>query len=80
MLRAVPLGGGMWHYPTPGAPFAVVRIDVDERQLYTAEGRDLLLCTGGDARTVHRGETVFLESGEQVVLHGPSTVFAVTAP
>jgi len=80
VVQADSLGGGMWHYPTPGAPFAVVRIDVQDRQLYTAEGRDLLLCTSGDARTVHRGETVFLEAGEQVVLHGPSTVFAVTAP
>jgi len=80
VVRAESLGGGMCHYPTPGAPFAVVRIDVEERQLYTAEGRDLLLCTSGDARTVHRGETVFLEAGEQVVLHGPSTVFAVSAP
>jgi mannose-6-phosphate isomerase len=80
VVRADSLDGGMWHYPTPGAPFAVVRIDVQERQLYTAEGRDLLLCTSGDARTVHRGETVFLEAGEQVVLHGPSTVFAVSAP
>jgi mannose-6-phosphate isomerase len=80
VVRAESLGGGMWHYPTPGAPFAVVRIDVKDRQLYTAEGRDLLLCTSGDARTVHRGETVFLEAGEQVVLHGPSTLFAVTAP
>jgi mannose-6-phosphate isomerase len=80
VVRAQPLGGGMWHYPSPGAPFAVVRIDVDQRQLYTAEGRDLVLCTSGDAGTIHRGETVFLEGGEQVVLHGPSTLFAVSAP
>jgi mannose-6-phosphate isomerase len=80
VVRPVSLGGGMWHYPTPGAPFAVVRIDVGTRQLYTAEGRDLLLCTSGDAGTVHRGETVFLEAGEQVVVHGPSTLFAVSAP
>jgi mannose-6-phosphate isomerase len=80
VVRAEALGGGTWHYPTAGAPFVVVRIDVEDRQLYTAEGRDLLLCTSGDARTVHRGETVFLEAGEHVVLHGPSTVFAVSAP
>ena len=71
---------GVRHYPTPGAPFAVLRFDVVGHVAYTAEGRDLLLCTDGHAGTVRRGECMYLEAGESAMLLGPSTVWAITAP
>lgn len=70
---------GVWYYPTPGAPFAVLRFEVAEPLTYTAEGRDVLLCTAGDAGVLHRGESVYLHAGEAAVLRGPATVWAVTS-
>jgi mannose-6-phosphate isomerase len=68
-----------WVYPTPGAPFEVSRLDVTGALPYTASGRELLLCTDGDAGPLHHGETMYLEPGESVVLEGPSTVWAISA-
>jgi mannose-6-phosphate isomerase len=78
VVRPQRLSEGVHHYPTPGAPFALVRFDIVGHMAYTAEGRDLLLCTDGHAGTVRRGECVYLDAGESAMLLGPSTVWSVT--
>lgn len=79
VVQAVEASPGRWTYPTPGAPFQVSRLDVAGALPYTATGRELLLCTDGDAGPLHHGETAYLAPGESVVLEGPSTVWAVSA-
>lgn len=71
---------GRRHYPTPGAPFSVDRLDVDAIVRHTAAGRELLLCTHGDREPLPRGRTIYLGPGDSVDLSGPSTVFVVSAP
>jgi len=68
---------GQWCYRTPAAPFVLWRLDVSGSLPHTAEGRELLLCTYGDAGPLHHGEAAYLAPGESVVLQGPSTVFRV---
>ena len=45
--------------------------------IHVASGRELLLCTAGDAGHIHRGEAMYLAPGESVGLAAPSTVFRV---
>lgn len=78
VVRAVETAPGRSTYPTPGAPFEVSRLDVAGALPHTARGRELVLCTDGDAGPLHHGETAYLAPGESVVLEGPSTVWAVT--
>ena len=77
VVRPVEVGPGRWRYPTPDAPFEFCRLDVVGRSPHTAIGRELLLCTDGDAGPLHHGEAAYLAPGESVVLEGPSTVFSV---
>ena len=38
---------------------------------------ELLLCTAGSAGVISQGESMYLEAGEPVRLHGQATVFRV---
>lgn len=69
---------GQWHYPTGPAPFEVWRFDITDALTHTATGRELLLCTDGDADAIRRGQVGYLAPGDSVVLEGTSTVFRVT--
>lgn len=77
VVRAVEAAPGQWCYPTPGTPFRLWRLELDAPLIHTATGHELLLCTAGDAGHLHRGETLYLEPGEQIGLAPPSTVFRV---
>ena len=77
VLRPTEEAPGWWRYPTPGTPFELWRLELDAPVIHTAEGRELLLCTAGDAGRLHRGETAYLAPGEQIGLAAPSTVFRV---
>ncbi|MEY4173900.1 MAG: hypothetical protein RI900_1065, partial [Actinomycetota bacterium] len=68
---------GMWHYPTPEAPFSVTRLDVAGRMPYRSRTRSIVLCTEGDSGPLHHGEAAYLEPGDELVLAGPATVWAV---
>lgn len=68
---------GMWHYPTPDAPFSVTRLDVSGRMPFRSVSRSVVLCTEGDSGPLHHGEAVYLEPGDELVLAGPATVWAV---
>lgn len=71
---------GCWSYPTPGAPFALRRIDVGAAHVHTAKGREVLLCTDGVEPPLPHGAAAYLAPGETVELHGPSTVWVTGAP
>ena len=68
---------GHWCYSTPGTPFRLWRLELDAPIIHTAAGRELLLCTAGDAGHLHRGEAIYLAPSEQIGLAAPSTVFRV---
>lgn len=80
VVRPIDEGEGRWRYPTPGAPFELWRIDVASEASLTAEARELLICTDGDANAIRRGQALYLAPGDQVTLEGPSTLFRVTEP
>ena len=77
VIRPVEATPGQWRYDTPHTPFRLWRLELDDPILHTAVGRELLLCTAGDAGRIHRGETMYVAPGEQVGLAAPSTVFRV---
>jgi len=80
VVRPVEELPGRWRYPTPNQPFELWRFEVVGSMPHTARGRELLLCTSGDAGPLHHGEAAYLAPGEMVVLEGPSTVFRVSQP
>ena len=56
----------------------VTRLDVADHMPYRSEGRSVLLCTEGDSGPLHHGEAAYLAPGDELVLAGPATVWAVT--
>ena len=78
VIRPVEALPGRWRYATPPGPFELWRFDVVGAMHHTATGRELLMCTNGDAGPLHHGEAAYLAPGTSVVLEGPSTVFRVT--
>lgn len=80
VIRPIEVDAGRWHYPTPATPFDLWRYEVTSPMEHTATGRELLLCTAGDADALSHGESAFLEPDDVVVLNGPSTVFRATTP
>ncbi len=77
VVQPVEVAPGQWRYETPGTPFRLWRFELDAPMIHVAGGRELLLCTAGDAGHIRRGEAVYLAPGEQIGLAGPSTVFRV---
>ena len=80
VVRPIEDRPGRWRYPTPGAPFELWRFDVAGSMPHTATGREIILCTYGDAGPLHHGEAAYLAPGDTIVLEGPSTVFRVAQP
>lgn len=78
VVRPIAEGGGVWAYPTPGAPFRVRRLELDGQAAFTADGHEVLVCTAGEAAPLRAGAAVHLAPGEQVELHGTATVFRVS--
>jgi mannose-6-phosphate isomerase len=77
VVHPVEISPHRWCYPTPGEPFELWRFDVATHLTHTAEGRELLLCTAGDAGIIAQGGCAYLAHGEEVDLRGPATVFRV---
>ena len=77
VVRPVEATPGCWRYDTPGAPFDFWRFEIDGELAHTATTRELLLCTAGSAGVIRQGESMYLEAGEPVRLHGQATVFRV---
>ena len=75
VVRPVEVEPGRWHYPTAAAPFALWRLEVVDTLEHSATGREVLLCTAGNAGAVRQGGSVYLAPGDVVELTGPSTVF-----
>ncbi|HNJ97419.1 MAG TPA: mannose-6-phosphate isomerase, class I [Ilumatobacteraceae bacterium] len=64
-------------YPTPGAPFELWCFEVDGPLEHTATGRELFVCTEGDASPLSRGQAAYLAPGEDVTFDGFCTVYRV---
>ena len=77
VVRPVEVATGQWCYETPNTPFRLWRLELEMPMIHVAGGRELLLCTAGDAGHIHRGEAMYLAPGESVGLAAPSTVFRV---
>jgi mannose-6-phosphate isomerase len=77
VVRAAEVSPGHWCYDTPHVPFRLWRFEVDGSMTHTATGRELLLCTAGDAGALAQGEAVYLAPDEPVTLTGRATVFRV---
>jgi mannose-6-phosphate isomerase len=78
VVRPVEVAEGQFRYPSPGAPFELWRLEVDGPMPHTADGRELLLCTDGDASPLNRGHAAYVAPGEDVELDGFCTVYRVT--
>ncbi|MCU1501525.1 MAG: hypothetical protein JWM12_879 [Ilumatobacteraceae bacterium] len=68
---------GRWRYDTPDTPFRLWRWELEVPVTHVATGREVLLCTAGDAATLQRGDAVYLGPGERIDLGGPATIFRV---
>lgn len=79
VVTAVEVSPGCFRYPSPAAPFAVRRLEVDGTAEVTADGFELVMCTAGTAGPLHAGMVAVLEPGETLRLSGSSTVFIVGA-
>ena len=79
VVSPVRTAAGTWHYPTPGAPFRVERLDLTDPAAHTARGHEILVCTKGDAGVLGRGGALHLAPGETIGLTGPSTVWVTGA-
>lgn len=77
VVRPVEVDAGRWHYPTPHTPFALWRYEVTSSMEHVAAGRELLLCTAGNAGVLEQGKSAYLEPGDVVSLTGPSTVWRI---
>jgi mannose-6-phosphate isomerase len=77
VVRAVEVTAGRWRYDTSDTPFRLWRWELQVPVTHVATGRELLLCTAGEAGALHHGEAVYLAEGEHVELGGPATVFRV---
>ena len=77
VVRPVEVGEGRYRYPTPDAPFELWRFDVDGPLPHTATGRELLVCTDGEASPLSRGQAAYLAPGDDVEFDGFCTVYRV---
>ncbi len=77
IIRPVEVRPGRWRYDSIDTPFRLWRLLIDETLQHTATGRELLLCTDGDAGAIHRGQCAYLARNESITLEGPATVFRV---
>ena len=77
VVRPTLVAPGLWTYETPGTPFRLWRLELEMPMIHVASGRELLLCTAGDAGHIHRGQAMYLAPGESVELGAPSTIFFV---
>jgi len=77
VVRPVQVDECRYRYPTPDAPFELWRFDVDGPLPHTAIGRELLVCTDGDASPLSKGEAAYLAPGESVEFDGFCTVYCV---
>ncbi|HAP77498.1 MAG TPA: mannose-6-phosphate isomerase, class I [Acidimicrobiaceae bacterium] len=78
VVRPLEVEPGRWHYPIAGVPFELWRLDVADEMVHEATGRELLVCTAGDADTIAHGHAVYLAPGERIRMEGESTVFRAT--
>jgi mannose-6-phosphate isomerase len=78
VVRALDDGDGWSHYPTPGAPFTLRRLElngVDTIRTIRATRPSLVLCTAGDAQSLRQGDTVYLAPGDEITVSGQAQLF-----
>ncbi|MEO5900078.1 MAG: mannose-6-phosphate isomerase, class I [Ilumatobacteraceae bacterium] len=77
VVRPMEVTAGRWRYDTPNTPFRLWRWELEVPVAHVATGRELLLCTEGDAGALRRGDAAYLAPGELIDLGGPATIFRV---
>jgi mannose-6-phosphate isomerase class I len=76
LVEAEPVGPSVWQYPVTTARFGTQRIDVSGTyELRAVHNAEILVCTSGDATSLHAGQAAVLRNGESVTLSGNATVF-----
>jgi mannose-6-phosphate isomerase len=67
---------GRFTYAVSTSRFGVERIEVSgETTIKSTHQAEILVCTAGDATTIHRGQACVLRNNESVQLTGTATVF-----
>ena len=78
VVTAVATSAEVWHYPTPGAPFEVRRIELHSSFVHTATRREVLLCTAGSTSDLAAGQCAYLQPGERIETFGTAILWNVT--
>jgi mannose-6-phosphate isomerase len=76
VVDATVVSPGRFAYPVSTSKFGVERIDVSgETTIKATHHAEILVCTEGDATSIHRGQACVLRNNESVQLTGTATVF-----
>jgi mannose-6-phosphate isomerase class I len=76
VVDALQVSPGRFTYPVSTSRFGVERIEITgEVTIKSTHQAEILVCTAGDATTIHRGQACVLRNNESVQLTGTATVF-----
>jgi mannose-6-phosphate isomerase len=76
VVEAHEVAPGRFTYPVSTSRFGVERIEVSgETTIKSTHQAEILVCTAGDATTIHRGQACVLRNNESAQLTGTATVF-----
>jgi len=76
VVEAHEVAPGRFTYPVSTSRFGVERIEIaGEVTIKSTHQAEILVCTAGDATTIHRGQACVLRNNESVQLTGTATVF-----
>jgi mannose-6-phosphate isomerase len=76
VVNAIEASPGRFSYPVSTSRFGVERIEVaGETTIKATHQAEILVCTAGDATSIHRGQACVLRNNESIHLTGSATVF-----
>jgi mannose-6-phosphate isomerase class I len=76
LIEAESVSQGVWQYPVTTSRFGTQRIDVSgTHELRATHDAEILVCTAGNATSLHAGQAAVLRNGDSVTLSGNATVF-----
>jgi mannose-6-phosphate isomerase len=76
LIEAESVSQGVWQYPVTTSRFGTQRIDVSgTHELRATHDAEILVCTSGNATSLHAGQAAVLRNGDSVTLSGNATVF-----
>jgi mannose-6-phosphate isomerase class I len=76
LIEAESVSHGVWQYPVTTSRFGTQRIDVSgTHELRATHDAEILVCTSGNATSLHAGQAAVLRNGDSVTLSGNATIF-----